>query len=116
MLNGVFVCDLAQLPPGSARGFTVQTARGPLELIVLHWQGRVLAYENRCPHTGVNLDWVPGRFMDADGRHLQCATHGALFRPADGRCVSGPCAGDALRAVPVQVKDGAVWLQETTGG
>jgi nitrite reductase/ring-hydroxylating ferredoxin subunit len=32
-----------------------------------------------------------------DGHHLQCATHGALFDPLSGVCISGPCAGDALQ-------------------
>jgi nitrite reductase/ring-hydroxylating ferredoxin subunit len=82
------------------------------ELIVLRWQGRVRAYENRCPHRFTTLDWVPGRLMSADGAYLQCATHGALFRVEDGLCIHGPCQGDALVSVAVTVREGVVQLEE----
>jgi nitrite reductase/ring-hydroxylating ferredoxin subunit len=46
--------------------------------------GRFFALRNRCPHRGIELDWVPGAFLAVDGHHLQCATHGALFDPLSG--------------------------------
>jgi nitrite reductase/ring-hydroxylating ferredoxin subunit len=36
--------------------------------------------------------------------------HGALFRPEDGFCVSGPCAGESLKQLKLELRDGAVWL------
>jgi nitrite reductase/ring-hydroxylating ferredoxin subunit len=38
--------------------------------------------------------------------------HGALFEIESGVCVSGPCAGKALRALPVRVAQGYVVLEE----
>ena len=55
---------------------------------------KVHVWVNSCPHIGTPLDWTPDRFMTADGRHLICATHGALFEPATGECTAGPCRGD----------------------
>ena len=75
--------------------------------------GRVFAYLNRCAHKLVELDWQEGEFFDAEQRYLVCATHGALYDPASGVCVSGPCRGAALAAVPVREADGAVWLAGT---
>ncbi|WP_417519425.1 Rieske (2Fe-2S) protein [Marinobacter sp.] len=60
------------------------------------------AYLNRCPHMGVELNWMPGRFMDSDNLFLQCSTHGALFKPGDGECIAGPCQGDALSALDIR--------------
>lgn len=60
------------------------------------------AYLNRCPHMGVELNWMPGRFMDLDKLFLQCSTHGALFKPRDGECIAGPCQGDALTALDLR--------------
>lgn len=60
------------------------------------------AYLNRCPHMGIELNWMPGRFMDADNLFLQCSTHGALFKPGDGECIAGPCQGDALTALDIR--------------
>jgi nitrite reductase/ring-hydroxylating ferredoxin subunit len=68
-------------------------------------------YVNACPHLGVPLDWLPGRFLSEDGTVLVCATHGAMFRPEDGLCLSGPCRGDSLTAVPCEVRDGAIYVQ-----
>jgi len=60
------------------------------------------AYLNQCPHTGIELNWMPGRFMDTDNLFIQCSTHGALFKPRDGECIAGPCQGDALTALDVR--------------
>jgi nitrite reductase/ring-hydroxylating ferredoxin subunit len=68
----------------------------------------VYAYVNRCPHTGSPLDWVEHEFLSLDKRHIQCATHAALFRLADGLCVAGPCTGSSLTAIPVTVESGLV--------
>lgn len=79
-------------------------------LIVLKADGQLRVYANRCPHRGTELDWLPGQFLDPSGRHLQCATHGALFRPDTGACIAGPCRGQALEPVPFAVRAGRVVL------
>ncbi len=110
-MSGRILCSLDELAEGEPRGFTL-AGEPPLELILLRRGEGVLAYRNRCPHTGINLEWLPDQFLDHSGRYLQCATHGALFRPEDGYCLRGPCAGDALEALPVVVKEGQVVLEE----
>lgn len=70
--------------------------------------GRVVAYENHCPHAGHPLDWTPGQFLDPTGTLFQCASHRARFRIVDGVCVAGPCPGRRLTAVPVRVEDGII--------
>jgi nitrite reductase/ring-hydroxylating ferredoxin subunit len=37
-----------------------------------------------------------------------CHSHGALYRPADGRCVLGPCYGQHLFALDVEVAGDSV--------
>ena len=61
------------------------------------------AYVNQCPHLGIELNWMPGRFMDADNLFIQCSTHGALFKPDTGECIAGPCQGDALATLDLRV-------------
>jgi nitrite reductase/ring-hydroxylating ferredoxin subunit len=100
-------------PDGAARGFQLgPDPSGPSAGRILVWRrgARVRAYWNRCPHRGTPLDWVQDHFMDRAGEHLVCATHGALFRPADGACVAGPCAGDRLAPVDVEVREGDVYV------
>ena len=110
-MTAVPVCRLDDLQEKDARGFQVDTPGGMSQaLVVVRQQDRVWVYLNRCPHTGVNLEWQPDRFFDLEDRFLQCATHGALFRPEDGYCVRGPCAGDSLESLPVQVENGQVFV------
>ena len=87
------------------------TIDGDAESLVLYRLGdEVRAWLNVCPHAGRRLDWAPGQFLKSKDGHLVCAAHGASFELGRGDCVAGPCRGDSLRAVPVQVRDGEVWL------
>ncbi|WP_313221558.1 Rieske (2Fe-2S) protein [Pseudoxanthomonas mexicana] len=79
-------------------------------LILYRVEDEVRAWLNVCPHAGRRLDWAPGQFLKSRDGHLVCAAHGASFELGRGDCVAGPCRGDALRAVPVRVRDGEVWL------
>lgn len=72
--------------------------------------GKVSAYLNRCAHKLVELDWQEGKFFDAERNYLVCSSHGALYDPSSGHCVSGPCRGATLKAVAVHELNGAVWL------
>jgi ketohexokinase len=105
----IALCRLDDLADPGSRGLVLPVADGTdLAGFVVRRGGDVFAYRNACPHTGAPLEWRAHQFLDADGRFVQCALHGALFEPGDGRCVHGPCVGDALAAVPVAVRDGWV--------
>ncbi|WP_293644113.1 Rieske (2Fe-2S) protein [Thiolapillus sp.] len=103
------ICKLSDLKDKDARGYRlVLDDGGEFSLIVVREGDLVFVYRNRCPHTGINLEWQPDRFFDLGGAFLQCATHGALFRLEDGYCVRGPCAGDSLESVSAWVIEGQV--------
>ena len=106
------ICKLSDLPEGSARGFTVTIKGQTTGIILISIDGDVFAYRNSCPHTGVILDWMPDEFMDVSGKFLQCATHGAVFRPEDGYCLHGPCASDSLSTVKVVIIGREIHLPE----
>ncbi len=84
---------------------------GDAESLIIHRTGdNVRAWLNVCPHAGRRLDWAPGKFLKTKEGHLVCAAHGASFELAAGICIAGPCRGDSLRAVAVEVRDGQVVL------
>jgi nitrite reductase/ring-hydroxylating ferredoxin subunit len=84
---------------------------GDAESLILHRDGDdVRAWLNVCPHAGRRLDWAPGKFLKSKEGLLVCAAHGAGFELAEGQCVAGPCRGDRLRAVPIELRDDAVYL------
>ena len=87
---------------------------GDAESLIVHRDaaGDVRAWLNVCPHAGRRLDWAPGKFLKSKEGHLVCAAHGASFELARGDCIAGPCRGDSLRAVAVEVRDGQVVLSD----
>ena len=97
---------------GEGVRFAIERGGRVLPAFVVRYGGAARAYVNACAHQGVELDWLPGVFFDDEGLHLVCATHGALFEPADGRCVAGPCRGAALVTLDVVERGGDVLLVE----
>jgi len=98
------LCHIDTIPDPGARGF--ETEQGAL--FAVKRDGEVFLYRNRCPHLGVELNWLEDQFLDLDNALIQCATHGALFLIDSGECVSGPCRGSALEAVAFSLSDG--WI------
>ncbi|MCG8325825.1 MAG: Rieske 2Fe-2S domain-containing protein [Thiotrichales bacterium] len=97
------LCRPQEIPPGG-RAFELEHGDHPLNVFVVPADSGFRGYVNRCPHTGVNLEWQPDQSLDISGRFIQCATHGAKFRITDGYCVAGPCAGDGLTPVPLRLE------------
>jgi nitrite reductase/ring-hydroxylating ferredoxin subunit len=84
---------------------------GTPESLILHRDGpAVRAWLNICPHAGRRLDWSPGEFLKSRDGLLVCAVHGASFELVGGECVAGPCRGDRLNPVALEVRDGQVFL------
>lgn len=79
---------------------------------VIRHQGCVHAYINQCAHVAVELDWMPGEFFDRERIYLICSTHGALYQPDTGYCVSGPCSGRSLVRIEVVERDGGIYLKD----
>lgn len=95
---------------GRARLFDVLWHGEPVRAFALRFDGRVVAYVNRCVHVPSELDWNPGEFLDADRRFIVCAVHGATYEPGNGRCVGGPCGRGRLTEIRVQERaDGVYW-------
>lgn len=99
----------ALLEKGLAHGFDVLHFRAPARAFALRFEGRVVAYLNRCLHVPVEMDWNPGEFLDADKAFILCATHGAAYEPRSGRCLGGPCGRGRLTAIDTVERDGQVY-------
>ena len=88
-------------PPGSFIG-----------LVAVRRNDKLFVYKNSCPHIGVSLDWMPNQFLNEVRTRIVCATHGALFDIENGVCLSGPCLGDQLTRVAVQLIRGQIWVYD----
>jgi nitrite reductase/ring-hydroxylating ferredoxin subunit len=104
------VCASSELVErGDAHVFDVLHFREPARAFVMRFDGRVVAYLNRCVHVPTEMDWQHGKFLDGDREYILCATHGAAYAPLNGRCVGGPCGGGRLTVIDVEERDGQVY-------
>jgi len=94
---------------GQAVSFPVLLWRRPARAFALRFDGRVVAYMNRCAHVPTEMDWRPDEFLDDERRYILCSTHGAAYEPSTGRCIAGPCVGQSLMAIDVVERDGQVY-------
>jgi nitrite reductase/ring-hydroxylating ferredoxin subunit len=107
------LCESATLVEGGAGlRFEIEHEGEEVPAFAIRHRGRVHAFLNRCGHLPVELDWEEGRFFDASGLYLVCATHGALYAADTGHCLGGRCDGRGLTPVAVGEADGWVVLEE----
>jgi nitrite reductase/ring-hydroxylating ferredoxin subunit len=103
-----FLCSTSDIPDPGSKAFQLEHNNEALDIFVVHKDGEFHAFINSCPHTGVNLEWQEDRFLDAEQSFIQCASHGALFEIATGHCIHGPCAGDQLKPINIEIIDNTI--------
>ncbi|MGH8789314.1 MAG: Rieske (2Fe-2S) protein [Cupriavidus necator] len=110
----VRLCAAADLEEGGLGvRFSVALDQREIGAFVVRFDGAAHGYLNQCAHVPMELDWQEGRFFDASGLYLMCATHGAVYAPDSGECVGGPCRGASLAKLCIEERDGHVyWLPE----
>jgi nitrite reductase/ring-hydroxylating ferredoxin subunit len=106
------LCSLSELEQFGSRGFSVGEGDWPLRGFIVKTATGIAAYVNYCPHAGHPLNIRPDRFLTPDGNLILCCSHGALFARDNGLCIAGPCQGQRLTPVPVEVVSGYVLLAE----
>lgn len=79
--------------------------------IAIRHRGRFFAFRNLCPHWSTPLGDAGDDIVDPATGELICNTHGARFEPTTGDCVIGPCMGQSLQQLDVQVDDDRVVIQ-----
>jgi nitrite reductase/ring-hydroxylating ferredoxin subunit len=104
----VALCALTDLSDPGARNFVLEIGGKRFHGFVVRRGGSVTGYVDSCPHMGLPLAKRLDAYLTQDASLIECDWHGALFRPEDGLCVAGPCAGQHLKAWPVVVTDGLV--------
>jgi nitrite reductase/ring-hydroxylating ferredoxin subunit len=85
-----FLCQFNDIVENTSKGFCLSNNE---TVFAVKKEGQLFIYKNSCPHLGVELDLI------------QCSTHGALFLIENGECISGPCVGKALKAIPFTVDE-----------
>ena len=94
---------------GRAVVFPVLHFRQAARAFALRFDGKVVAYLNRCVHVPTEMDWQEGEFLDREREFIICSIHGASYAPGSGRCVGGPCGRGSLTALEVTEREGRVY-------
>ena len=94
---------LSELPEGSMR----RLPRPPFDVLVAHVQGRLLAIEDACPHSGRSLS--EGRL---EGCRVVCAGHGWVLDLASGEVLTEVGRGESNPTFRVQREGGDVVVYE----
>jgi len=104
------LCRLDDLPVGQSRGFD-PLGEGRDTMFIVRQGDRLYGYRNRCPHyDNVRMAWKKDEFLNSDRSRIVCGAHGALFEIDTGRCTLGPCLGDSLTPVALDLREGEVFL------
>jgi nitrite reductase/ring-hydroxylating ferredoxin subunit len=102
------VAQVEEVPHGASQKFTLTCNGQQVEGFVVNYRGSFYAYVNRCRHMPMPMDWFDNQFLSDDGRFIVCATHGARYDPATGECIGGPCPGEYLERLPLQIQGGHI--------
>jgi len=108
------LCRVEEIADGESKGFPPAPG-GFTGLFAVRKGEKVFVYVNSCPHIGVPLNWRDDDFLTLDKVRIICATHGAEFKIATGECLYGPCAGDHLEAVTVDIREGVIFVPADAG-
>ena len=101
------LCLVSDLAEKSAKSYEFNNT----SYFIIKNEGEVHAYLNACPHRNIPLEWQENDFFDQSKDYLQCATHGALFLPHNGYCITGPCIQKSLSAIAVQIIDERIHIK-----
>ena len=108
------VDSVTSLKPGETRVFSYPTAYGEMQGFVIRHGENLRAYENKCRHWPIPLDYGDADFYWPSADRIVCKTHGAMYDPDTGECDSGPCAGERLTSFLLELEgeDGIVTVPE----
>lgn len=104
------VAEVSALPVGGAQ-FVEAWVRGERrDCVLVGTAAGPRGFLNVCAHRNQPVV-VDGRPLDEAGR-LECRAHGAKYEAETGLCVQGPCVGARLVAVPVEVRENGLWIED----
>lgn len=96
------VAQVSQMPPGVMKSFPA----GDKRILIINYDGKYYAIDNKCPHAGGNLS--EGKL---EGKIVTCPNHGSKFDITTGSCVLGPKIG----FIRLKVRDALVYEIDVEG-
>lgn len=106
-----FLCHIDDLDNLSSKSFSIKLKRKTTDIFIVKKDDKAFAYINVCPHAGAPLEWNPNEFLDENKESIICAMHGAQFSIEEGNCIGGPCNGEGLTKVSLEIQDKKIFFK-----
>lgn len=100
----VLIGNVEELKKTRTKKFTFKADGRDEEGFAVYFRKNFYAYVNRCKHVSIPLDFGDDDFLTEDKKFILCKNHGAIYEPASGECVAGPCAGQSLDRLEVEIR------------
>ena len=100
---GTEIARISELPNHGGKDILYTDGDFQTRIFVQKQGDTIEVFENSCPHAGTPLNMFGDRFLDMNGQHIICRTHGAVFDIASGKCLRGPCKGEFLRKIAIRI-------------
>ena len=95
------ISETKDMKHGETRVFKFPSRYGDLEGFVIRHGENFHAYENKCRHWPIPLDFGDGDFYYEGFDRIVCKSHGAEYDPETGICDAGPCRNERLTRFPL---------------
>lgn len=103
------LCHISELQTIDSRGFELTEISPQHNIFIVRNGNTIVAYRNSCPHNFAPLNWSPDIFLSYDNEYIQCANHGALFEINTGHCIYGPCNGQYLQRINLEIDNDTIF-------
>jgi len=102
-VNKLLLGNVDDIANGQAKGFDPNNS-GNDTFFIVRQENSLFAYADICPHyNNTSLPWKRHQYLDGASKFIVCAAHGALFEINDGTCKQGPCLGQQLNKIPIEI-------------
>ncbi|MDP5039745.1 MAG: Rieske 2Fe-2S domain-containing protein [Paraglaciecola sp.] len=114
-MGKLWLGNVSDIADGQAKGFDPNHS-GSDTFFIVRQGNELFAYVDICPHyNDTSLPWKRHHSLDSASDYIVCAAHGALFEINNGDCVQGPCKGQKLSKIPLEVSSQQeIWISLTT--
>lgn len=103
------LANISEVEEGKWYEFNLQTEDSLFSLMLQKKNSEYIAFKNFCPHQGRRMNYSLGQFLTTKEGNLVCPAHGAEFKPDNGLCINGPCLGQSLEPVHIQLNEESIF-------
>ncbi|MDP5033035.1 MAG: Rieske 2Fe-2S domain-containing protein [Paraglaciecola sp.] len=113
-MNKILLGVIDDFAEEQAKGFDLNHS-GSDTFFIVRSKNKLFAYKDSCPHYGdTTLPWKRHHYLNNVAEYIVCAAHGALFQIENGKCIQGPCLGQKLTKVPIEISEqNEIWIDQT---